>query len=154
MTALLLDPGRLWLLSTRLWQQGKRRRARLVKAYVFVTFRAALPPEAILRGPVGLGHWAMNVVVHPNTTIGRNVMIWHGVTLSVSDTPGTDARLEIGDNVTIGTGAVIVTPLRGGLTICDHVAIGANSVVSRSITEPGTYVGAPATRVDKRTGQY
>ena len=31
-----------------------------------------------------------------------------------------------------------------GLTICDNVNIGAGSIVTKSITKPGTYVGAPA----------
>jgi serine O-acetyltransferase len=145
---LLLDPARLWMLSTQLWQRGKFRRARLIKAYTFVTFRAALPPEAMLVGLPKLGHWGMNIVVHPNVTLGRDVFLWHNVTLSVSDSPGSQARLTIGDRVTIGTGAVVVTPLRGNLVICSDVVIGANAVVSRSILKPGTYVGVPARLVE------
>ncbi|QSR16204.1 oligosaccharide flippase family protein [Novosphingobium sp. KA1] len=141
---MLFDPPRLWLLSTKLYQNGKPRSARIIKAYLFFIFRAVLPPEAVLRGKPELGHWAMNIVVHPNVTIGEDVMIWHGVTLSVSDSPQAPSRLVIGDRVVIGAGTVIVTPFHSGLTICNDVKIGANSVVSRSITEPGTYVGAPA----------
>lgn len=147
---LIFDPARLWLLSSRMWQCGKRRRARLIKAYIFIAFRAALPPEAMLAGAPRLGHWAMNIVVHPNVTVGRDVMIWHNVTLSVSDSPGTSSRLTIGNSVEIGTGAVIITPLRGSLTVCDNVVIGANSVVTNSIIEAGTYVGAPAKLVTKQ----
>lgn len=145
--AFIFDPARLWLLSTRLYQRGARRRARMIKAYIFLIFRAALPPEAKLADKPSLGHWAMNIVVHPNVSIGREVMIWHGVTLSVSDSPGAPSRLTIGDRVRIGAGAVVITPHHESLTICDDVSIGANAVVSRSITEPGTYVGAPARRV-------
>jgi serine acetyltransferase len=143
----LTNPAKMWALSVKLWQQGKRRRARLIKLYCFLIFRAILPPEAILKGPVKLGHFGMNIVVHPDVVLGKDVFIWHNVTLSVSHTPGAGAQLVIGDRVTIGTGAVVVTPLRGSLEICNDVSIGANSVVPRSITEPGTYVGAPARRV-------
>lgn len=149
---LLTDPGRLWLLSTKYYREGKRRRARLIKAYLFFVFRTVLPPEADIAGIPALGHWAMNIVVHPNVSLGRNVIIWHGVTLSVSDSPGTASRLTIGDRVEIGTGAVITTPLRDSLSICSDVKIGANSVVTRSISVPGTYVGAPATLVKKFEG--
>jgi serine acetyltransferase len=141
---LLYDPARLWALSCRLWREGKRRQARLIKFYCFQVFRAVLPPEAELKGTVRLGHYAMNIVVHPDVTMGHDVFLWHNVTLSVSHTPGAGARLIIGDRVLIGTGAVVVTPLRGSLEICNDVVIGANAVVSRSITEPGTYVGMPA----------
>jgi serine acetyltransferase len=141
---LLTDPAALWRLSTKLYRQGGLRRARLIKAYCFLAFRAVLPPEAVLKGAVGLGHYALNIVAHPDVVLGRDVFIWHSVTLSVSHTPGAGSQLVIGDRVVIGTGAVIVTPLRGSLEICDDVVIGANALVCRSILIPGTYGGVPA----------
>lgn len=150
---LIFDPARLWYLSTILWKKKHRRTARLIKAYNFFFFRAILPPEADLLGVPRLGHYAMNIVVHPNVSLGRDVFIWHGVTLSVSDTPGTSARLIIGDRVTIGTGTVIVTPLKRGLSVCSDVVIGANSVVSRPISIPGTYAGAPAKYIERQKEQ-
>lgn len=147
---LLTQPAHLWFLSTRYHREGKHRKARLIKAYLFLFFRAVLPPEALLAGLPSLGHFAMNIVVHPNVSLGREVMLWHGVTLSVSDSPGTKSRLTIGDRVEIGAGAVVIAPLRSCMSICDDVRIGANSVVTRSITEPGTYAGAPAVLVKPR----
>lgn len=49
-------------------------------------------------------------------------------------------RVKIGNNVWIGSG-VIVLP---GVTICDNVVVGAGSIVTRSLTEPGIYYGTPA----------
>lgn len=46
---------------------------------------------------------------------------------------------KIGSHVTIGTNATIMP-----VSICDHVVIGAGAVVTRDITEPGIYAGAPA----------
>lgn len=51
---------------------------------------------------------------------------------------------RLGDNVVIGANTVLVGPL----DICDNVVIGAMSLVNRSITEPGTYVGIPAKRIN------
>lgn len=150
---IVFDPSRLWYLSTRLHRAGWHVLARAIKLYNFIIFRAILPPEAELASPVKLGHYAMNIVIHPNTTIGNGVMIWHNVTLSVSDSPGSSSRLTVGDDVTLGTGAVIVTPLRSGIVICDAVTIGANSVVTRSISERGTYAGAPAVLVSPLKGR-
>ncbi len=45
----------------------------------------------------------------------------------------------VGCHVAIGTNATIL-PVR----ICDHVVIGAGSVVTRDITRPGIYAGNPA----------
>jgi acetyltransferase-like isoleucine patch superfamily enzyme len=46
---------------------------------------------------------------------------------------------KIGNGVSIGTNATILP-----VTICDRVVIGAGSVVTKNITEPGIYAGNPA----------
>lgn len=46
---------------------------------------------------------------------------------------------QIGDHVSIGTNATVL-PVK----ICSNVVIGAGSVVTRDITQPGIYVGNPA----------
>jgi len=56
---------------------------------------------------------------------GGNQDLWHST--------------KIGDRVSIGTNATIMP-----VTICDHVVIGAGSVVTRDITESGIYAGNPA----------
>ena len=53
---------------------------------------------------------------------------------------------ELGDNVVIGSGTVILGPV----SICDNVTIGAMSLVNRSIYEPGVYVGAPLKKVSDK----
>lgn len=45
----------------------------------------------------------------------------------------------LGSHVSVGTNATIL-PVR----ICDHVVIGAGSVVTKDIVEPGIYAGNPA----------
>lgn len=52
------------------------------------------------------------------------------------------AKTLIGNHVSIGTNATILP-----VSICDHVVIGAGSVVTRDITEPGIYAGNPARRL-------
>jgi len=46
---------------------------------------------------------------------------------------------RVGNNVSIGTNATIMP-----VTICDGVVVGAGSVVTKSINEPGIYAGNPA----------
>lgn len=50
----------------------------------------------------------------------------------------------IGNNVSIGTNATILP-----VSICDNVVVGAGSVVTKDITEPGIYAGNPARLIRK-----
>ncbi len=86
-------------------------------------------------------------------TIGNNCFISHGAmfindTFSGGGPAGGDQskwkRTKIGDNVSIGTNATILP-----INICDDVVIGAGSVVTKNITEPGIYVGNPAILIRK-----
>jgi len=81
-------------------------------------------------------------------TIGHHCFIGHGV-MFVNDLfqtgapAGGDASkwkaTVIGNQVSIGSNATILP-----VTICDHVVIGAGSVVTKDITKPGIYAGNPA----------
>ena len=95
-------------------------------------------------------------------TIGEDCFIGHGV-MFINDSfeMGKPARghrelwvpTYIGDNVSIGSNATILP-----VSICDHVVVGAGSVVSRDIKIPGTYHGSPARLVrpfpDKNPGTF
>lgn len=49
---------------------------------------------------------------------------------------------RIGNHVSIGTNATVLP-----VAICDHVVVGAGSVVTKDITEPGIYAGNPAKKI-------
>jgi acetyltransferase-like isoleucine patch superfamily enzyme len=55
----------------------------------------------------------------------------------------------LGDNVVIGSNSVVIGPV----DICDDVLVGAMSLVNRSITEPGVYVGVPVRKVADAPGE-
>ncbi|MFM9984163.1 MAG: acyltransferase [Flavobacteriales bacterium] len=84
-------------------------------------------------------------------TIGDDCFIGHGV-MFINDTfsTGGPARgdktkwksTRIGNAVSIGSNATIMP-----VEICDQVVIGAGSVVTKNITEPGIYAGNPARRM-------
>lgn len=82
--------------------------------------------------------------------IGQHCFIGHNVTfandLFKSGAPDADAshwlRIVIGDNVTIGSGATILTE-----NICSGAVIGAGSVVVKPIMQQGIYAGNPARRL-------
>lgn len=84
-------------------------------------------------------------------TIGSECFIGHGV-MFINDlfSNGGPARgdqskwrsTKIGDAVSIGSNATILP-----VSICDHVVIGAGSVVTKDIIEPGVYAGNPAKKI-------
>lgn len=86
-------------------------------------------------------------------TIGDNCFIGHSVVF-INDTFKDGAPAQgnkekwrqtiIGDRVSIGSNATILP-----VFICDDVVIGAGSVVTKDILEPGTYAGNPAKRIHK-----
>jgi acetyltransferase-like isoleucine patch superfamily enzyme len=84
-------------------------------------------------------------------TIGNDCFVGHGV-MFVNDTfsIGGPARgnkalwksTRIGNHVSIGSNATILP-----IEICNDVVIGAGSVVTKNISEPGIYAGNPAKKM-------
>lgn len=83
--------------------------------------------------------------------IGSDSFIGHGVmfindTLKKGGPAGGDKTLwhatKIGNSVSIGSNATILP-----VNICDNVVIGAGSVVTKNIIEPGVYAGNPAKKI-------
>lgn len=79
------------------------------------------------------------IVVNRRCVIGRNCNLSHQVTLGVTNRGNRKGCPVVGDSVYIGPGAKII----GGITVGDHVAIGANSVVTRNIEAGAVVVGIP-----------
>lgn len=52
-------------------------------------------------------------------------------------------QIKISDDVWLSANTVVIP----GVSICSHVVIGANSVVTRDILESGVYVGSPARKI-------
>ena len=105
----------------------------------------------------------LGIEIAPNC-FGKGLCIYHAGSIAVNDyvRVGENCRLhgsncignngltaaapQLGDNVDIGYGAVVI----GDITIADNTIIGANAVVNRSVQEPGcTVVGVPASPVKK-----
>lgn len=87
-------------------------------------------------------------------SIGEDCFVGHGV-MFINDTfaTGGPARgrrelwrsTKIGNRVSIGSNATIMP-----VSIADDVVIGAGSVVTKDITEAGSYAGNPARRLKSK----
>lgn len=90
----------------------------------------------------------MGIVIGETAEIGDDCLIYHGVTLGGTGKDVGKRHPTIGNNVLIGTGAKVLGPIRVG----DNSRIAANSVVLKEIPEDSTAVGIPA-RVVRISGQ-
>ena len=88
-----------------------------------------------------------NILISPDSVIGDRCRIQHNTTLA-KNMDKNDAAPIIGDDVFIGTGAVIL----GGITVGDGARIAANSLVITDVPPGATAIGVPA-RIMKYTGR-
>lgn len=86
------------------------------------------------------------IVINSQSKVGANCRIQTGVTLGATN--GSADAPQLGDNVFLGDGCKLI----GAITVADDVAIGANAVVVKSITEPGTtWGGVPARKISDKS---
>ena len=90
-----------------------------------------------IKGGLCIFH-GFGVVINPFSRIGKNCIIFQGVTIGVSE-PGGKAPV-IGNDVFIGAGAKII----GNIEIGDNVRIGAGAVVIKDVPSNVTVAGVPA----------
>lgn len=99
-------------------------------------------------------HRGFGTVIHPRTTIGDGVTIYHGVTIGRADpwVSGDESRMQrirIRDGAMLCAGAKIICK-DGTLTVGAGSVIGANAVLTRSTGPNEIWAGAPARLVGHR----
>ena len=113
--------------------------ARLVSEYGRFSSGIEIHPGATIGRRLVIDH-GMGVVIGETAEIGDDCIIFHGVTLGGTKFDPVKRHPTVGNRVLIGTGAAILGPILLG----DDSRVGANAVVTRSV-EPGvTVVGNPA----------
>lgn len=130
----------LWMQRTARYfhQRGVPLVPRVLKRAILHLYGSVLDPETEFGEGTVLGYGGLNVVVHPESRIGKRVLISQGVTIGGrSGKPGLPV---IEDDVKIGAGAKILGPVRIGR----GALIGANAVVVRDVRPYGVAVGIPA----------
>ena len=90
----------------------------------------------------------MGVVIGETAEIGDNCTIYQGVTLGGTGKDTGKRHPTIGNNVLIGAGAKILGPFKVG----DGAKIAANAVVLSEVPDNSTCVGVPG-RIVKREGK-
>ena len=114
-----------------------------------------------------LGRWLTGIEIHPAATIGRRLVIDHGMGVVIGETakvgdnvtlyhdvtlggiaPSIDSAAQksvkrhptLEDGVIVGSGAQVLGPI----TVGANARVGANAVVVKDVAESCTVVGIPA----------
>ncbi len=122
-----------------LWSRQLKSAARLISYLARMATGVDIHPGAKI-GPGFFIDHGSGVVIGETAELGRNVTLYHGVTLGgVSWSPGRRHPI-LGDGVMVGAGAKILGPIKIGA----GARIGANSVVVEPVPDDSTVVGIPA----------
>jgi serine O-acetyltransferase len=151
MEVLLLYPGVHALLAHRvankLFHKKKFFAARAVSQVArFVTGIEIHPAATIGKGLV-IDH-GMGVVIGETAEIGDDCTIYQGVTLGGTGKDVGKRHPTLGNGVMVGAGAKVLGPVNIG----DHTKIAAGAVVLQALPDNSTAVGIPA-KVVRREGQ-
>ena len=121
-----------------LWLAGKKEEALRINYECHSKTGADIHPGATIGNSFFIDH-ATGVVIGETAVIGDHVIIYQGVTLGGVSASKGKRHPTIGNNVVIGTGAIVL----GNITIGNNVRIGAGSVVLKDIPDDSTVVGIP-----------
>ena len=121
-----------------LWLAGKKEEALKINYECHSMTGADIHPGATIGKSFFIDH-ATGVVIGETAVIGDHVIIYQGVTLGGVSSSKGKRHPTIGNNVVIGTGAIVL----GNITIGNNVRIGAGSVVLKDIPDDSTVVGIP-----------
>ncbi|WP_221641888.1 serine O-acetyltransferase [Listeria booriae] len=106
--------------------------------FIRLIFDCEIPAQCHIGKGLHLPHGPKGIVINPYAKIGKNVTIFHYVTLGQNKQPKTAPIIE--QDVIIGAGAKLL----GNITIARAAKIGANAVVLQNIPSGATAVGIPA----------
>ena len=102
------------------------------------------PGATIGRGLV-IDH-GMGVVIGETAEVGDDVTLYHGVTLGGTGKDKGKRHPTVGNNVVIGAGAKVLGPI----VIGNDAKVGANAVVVKNVPDGATAVGIPAKNIVRR----
>lgn len=104
-------------------------------------------PGAVLGKGVFIDH-GLGVVIGETAIVGDYALIYQGVTLGGTGKESGKRHPTLGKNVVVSSGAKVL----GNIQIGDNVRIGAGSIVLKDVPADCTVVGVPG-RVVRRSGQ-
>jgi serine O-acetyltransferase len=149
----LLYPGvhALWLhhVAHDLWTHGAIFSARAVShANRFIT-GIEIHPGATIGRRVVIDH-GMGIVIGETATVGNDCLLYKGIVLGGVSLNRTKRHPQLGEGVVVGSNACIL----GAIEIGAGARIGSGSVVVRAVPPGATVVGVPARVIVPATHRF
>jgi serine O-acetyltransferase len=142
----LLYPGlhAVWghRIAHGLWRRGFKLAGRWLSQVTRNLTGIEIHPGAAIGQGFFIDH-GMGVVIGETAEIGRDVTLYHGVTLGGTSLQKGKRHPTIGDRVVVGAGAKVL----GAITVGEDTRIGANAVVVKSVPPNTVVVGVPGQNV-------
>jgi serine O-acetyltransferase len=140
---ILVYPGlhALWMhrMAHRLWLEDEKLGARLLSHLNRFLTGIEIHPGATIGRRVVIDH-GMGMVVGETATIGDGCVLYKGVVLGGTSLARVKRHPQLGENVVVGSNACIL----GAIEIGDGARIGSGSVVVKPVPPGATVVGIPA----------
>jgi serine O-acetyltransferase len=127
-----------------LWRHRLRLLARALSHIARLLTGVEIHPGATIGRRFFIDH-GMAVVIGETSEIGDDVLMYQGVVLGGTSQEKAKRHPTVGNNVVIGTGAILLGPI----TVGDGARIGAGSVVIKPVPPGTTVVGIPARSVEE-----
>lgn len=125
-----------------LWAHGRRMLATWLSKRSRRRYGVEIHPAATIGRRLVIDH-GMGIVIGGTAIIGDDCLLYQGVTLGMTGKHGGKRHPTLGDRVMVGANAVVL----GNIRIGDDVKIGAGAVVVEEVPSDVTVAGVPATIV-------
>ena len=119
-----------------LWNWGWHIPARMHSQWTRFWTGIEIHPGATIGRRVVIDH-GMGIVIGETAIVGDDVLIYHGVTLGGKINDRVKRHPTVGNNVLLGAGAKVI----GDIEIGDGAMIGANAVVTKNVPAGAVIVG-------------
>jgi len=134
-------------LAHALWLRRAKLPGRMVAHFARWLTGIEIHPGATIGRRLVIDH-GMGVVIGETAEIGDDVYIYHQVTLGGTSSTQAKRHPTLGNGVIVGAGAKIL----GAIEIGDGARVGANAVVLKPVAAGTTVVGIPARSIDRDRG--
>tara|TARA_R110000765_G_scaffold205329_1_gene310100 strand:+ start:4528 stop:4989 length:462 start_codon:yes stop_codon:yes gene_type:complete len=116
-----------------------------IKKKIIYNFGCYISPKCSIADTVVFPH-PTGIVIGEGVVIGKGTTIYQNVTFGAARRGQSNLYPQVGENVTVYAGAVII----GDIVIGDNAVIGANSVVNKDVKHCQTVAGIPAKEINKK----